>query len=114
MKKLTLKFGKEKINDQDTFFSTVSLLKAAINNTPQQGGINVTEMSNRIRLLELLDKHPECDVPDGKFEERHLFINKTIELEDADFEKLKQLFSEVKWKIVSKFIVQLSEELNLK
>lgn len=114
MKSIVLKFGKEKINDQETFFSTVSLLKAAVNNIPTQSGISVSEMSNRLKILEALNKHPECDVDDGKFEDRHLLIRKEIELEDADYDTLKKLFSDVKWKVVCKFIVELSQELNSK
>lgn len=114
MKSLVLKFGKEVINEKETFFSTLSLLKAAVNNITQQGGISVSEMSNRIRILDILNKHPECDVEDGKFEERHLLLRKEIQLEDADYESLKKLYSEVKWKVVCRFIVELSNELNSK
>jgi hypothetical protein len=114
MKTITLKFGKEKIGDTETFFSTLSLLKAALNNIPQNSGISVTDMANRLKILELLNQHPECDVEEGKFEEKHLSIAKEIEIEDADFETLKKLYSEIKWKVVAKFVVNLSEELNSK
>jgi hypothetical protein len=36
----------------------------------------------------------------------------TLELEDADFTKLKELFKEMKWGVVSKTIVDLSNELD--
>jgi hypothetical protein len=114
MKTITLKFGKERIADVDTFFSTLSLLKAALNNIPQNSGISVTDMSNRLKILDILNKHPECDAEEGKFEERHLSIRKEVELEDADFETLKKLYSEIKWKVVAKFVVELSDELNSK
>jgi hypothetical protein len=114
MKTITLKFGKERIADVDTFFSTLSLLKAALNNIPQGSGISVTDMSNRLKILEILNSHPECDVEEGRFEERHLAITKDIQIEDADFETLKKLFVEIKWKVVAKFVVELSNELNSK
>jgi hypothetical protein len=34
----------------------------------------------------------------------------TLELEDADFAKLKELFKEMKWGVVSKTIVDLQAE----
>ena len=36
----------------------------------------------------------------------------TLELEDSDFSKLKELFKEMKWGVVSKTIVELSKELD--
>jgi hypothetical protein len=36
----------------------------------------------------------------------------TLELEDSDFSKLKELYKEMKWGVVSKTIVELSKELN--
>ena len=114
MKTLTLKFGKENVNGQDTFFSTSSLLKIAINSTQKDSGISVSEMSKRIKLLDILNQHPEFDVNEGEFNDNLLNLNKVIELEDSDYEKIKELFSEIRWKIVCKFIVNLSEELNSK
>lgn len=114
MKSITLRYGKEEINGQNTFFSTVGVLKIAINNIPKESGIVVSEMSKRIRLLELLNQYPEYDVTESDFNESILNTSKTIDIEDSDFIKLKELFSEVKWKIVSKFIIKLSEELNSK
>ena len=114
MKTLTLRFGKENVNGQDTFFSTATLLKIAINGTQKDSGISVSEMSKRIKLLDILNQHPEFDVNEGEFTDNLLNLNKVLEIEDSDYEKIKELFSEVRWKIVCKFIVNLSEELNSK
>jgi hypothetical protein len=114
MKTITLRYGKENLNGQNTFFSTLSLLKIAINGTQKDSGISVSEMSKRIKLLDILNQHPEFDVNEGDFNDSILNTTKVIELEDSDYEKIKELFSEVKWKIVSKFIVELSNELNSK
>ena len=69
-------------------------------------------MSKRLRLLEILNKYPEYDVTESNFDESILNMTKTIDIEDSDFIKLKELFSVVKWKIVSNFIIKLSEEFN--
>ena len=112
MKTITLRYGKEKINEQSTFFSTVGILKLAINNISNESGIDVSEMSKRLRLLEILNQYPEYDVTESNFDESILNMTKTIDIEDSDFIKLKELFSVVKWKIVSNFIIKLSEEFN--
>jgi hypothetical protein len=114
MKTITLRYGKEKINGQNTFFSTVGILKLAINNIPNESGIVVSEMSKRLRLLEILNQYPEYDVTEPNFDESILTMTKTIDIEDSDFIKLKELFSDLKWKIVSSFIINMSEELNSK
>ena len=69
-------------------------------------------MSKRLRLLEILNQYPEYDVTESNFDESILNMTKTIDIEDSDFIKLKELFSVVKWKIVSNFIIKLSEEFN--
>jgi hypothetical protein len=114
MKAITLRYGKEEINGQNTFFSTIGLLKITINNIPKESGIGVSEMAKRIRLLEILNQYPEYDVSESEFNESMLNMSKTINIEDSDYIKLKELFSEVKWKIVSRFITKLSEEFNSK
>jgi hypothetical protein len=111
MKSLELKFGKEKVQGRDTFFSTVDLLKAAVNNIPKEAGMDVKEMSIRLRLLKTLEAHKEFNIDEKEFTDSHLSIKKTIEFEDADFAKLKELFNGVKWNIVSEFIIELSETI---
>lgn len=111
MKTITLRYGKEKIQNRETYFSTAALLKTAVNNVTSQQGLSVDEMAKRLRIQDLLNKHPEMDVDEAKFSDSLLEITKEIQLEDADFQKLKELFGEVKWMIISKFIVDLDKEL---
>ena len=111
MKSIEFKFGKEKVQGRDTFFSTADLLKAAVNNIPREGGMDVKEMATRLRLLKVIEAQPEFAVEEKDFTEEHLSLKKTVEFEDADFTKLKQLFGEVKWGVVSEFIIKLDEEL---
>lgn len=112
MKSIEFKFGKEKIQGRETFFSTAELLKAAVNNVPREGGMDVKEMSTRLRLLKVIESFPEFTVEEKEFTDAHLAISKKVEFEDADFAKLKQLFGEVKWGVVSEFIINLDAELN--
>lgn len=112
MRKLTLKIEKETINGKQTFFTTVGILKMAINSIPHGGSINIQEMGKRLRLMNILSNYDEFDVEEDKFQEYMTQLTKTIDLEDADFHKLKELFNETKWTIVSKFIFELGVELN--
>jgi len=111
MKTIQLNIRKEKLNGQDVFFNTYELLKTAINN-PVQGGFDVDEMIKRLRLLEKLDAHKEIFTKEYlPSEEGYLLVNETFELEDADFDKLKELFKNCKWGVVSQTIVDLAGQL---
>jgi hypothetical protein len=114
MKSIELVVAKEllpsKNGMQDTFLTTYDLLKSAINN-PAQGGFNVDEMIKRLRLLGEVEKHKELfEINPEDFKDDFIDRKATLELEDADFEKLKELFKEMKWGIVSKTIVDLSSQ----
>ena len=111
MKTITLRYGKEKIQGKETFFSTVSILKSAINNVGSQQGLSVDEMSKRLKFMDMLNKHPEMDVEEKEYKDELLLRTKELHLENADFDKLKDLFGEVKWMILAKFIVELDTEL---
>jgi hypothetical protein len=112
MKSIELKVAKENIGGRDTFLTTYDLLKSAINN-PTQGGFNVDEMIKRLRLLGEVEKHKDLfDIKAEDFKDELLETKATLELEDADFAKLKELFKEMKWGVVSKTIVDLSKELD--
>jgi hypothetical protein len=112
MKSIELVVSKENIGGRDTFLTTYDLLKSAINN-PTQGGFNVDEMIKRLRLLGEVEKHKELfDIKPEDFKDELLERKATLELEDADFTKLKELFKEMKWGVVSKTIVDLSKELD--
>jgi hypothetical protein len=112
MKALELKFGKENIQGRYTFFSTVDLLKVAINNVTKEGGLDVKEMSTRLRLLKIFEPFTEFIVGEGEFTDSHLDIKKTVEIEDADFNRIKELFGQVKWGVISEFIINLDNDLS--
>ena len=116
MKSIELKVAKEllpsKEGMQQTLLTTYDLLKSAINN-PTQGGFNVDEMIKRLRLLNEVDKHKDLfEITDGKFDDAILERKATLELEDADFAKLKELFKEMKWGVVSKTIIEIHNDFD--
>jgi hypothetical protein len=116
MKSIELKVAKEllpgKNGLQDTILTTYDLLKSAINN-PSQGGFSVDEMVKRLRLLNKVDEQKGLfDIKPEDFNDSMLERTATLELEDSDFAKLKELFKEMKWGVVSKTIVELSKELD--
>jgi hypothetical protein len=112
MKTIELKVAKEFIQGRDTFLTTYDLLKSAINN-PSQQGFSVDEMMKRLRLLDKVDEQKALfDIKPEDFNDSMLERTVTLELEDSDFAKLKELFKEMKWGVVSKTIVELSKELD--
>jgi hypothetical protein len=112
MKSIELKVIKENIQGRDTFLTTYDLLKSAINN-PSQSGFSVDEMVKRLRLLNKVeDQKGLFDIKPEDFNDSMLDRTATLELEDSDFGKLKDLFKEMKWGVVSKTIVELSKELD--
>ena len=112
MKSLELVVAKENIAGRDTFLTTYDLLKTAINN-PTKEGFSVDEMVKRLRLLEKIDAHKSLfDISEGKFEDSMLDKKATLELEDADFAKLKELFKEMKWGVISKTIIDINTQLD--
>lgn len=111
MKTIKLKVYKEEIGGKPIFLTTYDMLKTAINNPPQ-GGFSVEEMRTRIRLMGVLDKHKHLfDIKEGEFNDALLNIEADVDIEDADYTKLKSLFDEMKWGIVSKSILEISEGL---
>jgi hypothetical protein len=112
MKSIELKVAKENIGGRDTFITTYELLKSAIN-SPTKEGFSVDEMIKRVRLLGEVDKHKDLfEITEGKFDDAMLERKATLELEDADFAKLKELFKEMKWGVISKTIIDLSNEFD--
>jgi hypothetical protein len=110
MKSIKLKVSKENILGKDTFFTTYDLLKMTIN-SPQEKGFDVNEMIQRLRLLNKLEEHKDVfAVKEGEFKESDLQTTAVLELEDADFAKLKELFTQMKWGVVSQVIVDLHNE----
>jgi len=111
MKSINLIVTKENIQGRDTFFTTYDLLKAVINN-PQEGGFTVEEMMNRVRLLNKVEEFKnKFFIDNGTFGDSDLLKEDVLQLEDADFVKLKELFKKMKWGIVSSTIINLHNEL---
>lgn len=110
MKSIELKIVKEGPEGQEQYVSTYAILRSAINNTTESG-IGVEEMMVRLRLLEKLDKFKSMFEVTAPSEEL-LEIKATLELEDSDFNKLKELYKGMKFLVVSKFLVEISEQLN--
>lgn len=112
MKELELKITKENILGNDMYFTTYGLLKGAID-SPPQGGFTPEEMIDRFRILNALNEFKsKFDITDIKDE--HLSLTDTLKLEDADFNKLKEVFKLMKWAVMSTTIVELTETLNKK
>lgn len=110
MKSINLKIKKENIQGRDIFFSYYELLKSVINN-PVKEGFSVEEMQQRIRLMNKVKEHQvEFDIKEGEFNDSMLGRTAVLELEDADYEKLKQLINDMRWAIVSESIIEFSEE----
>ena len=68
------------------------LLKACNDQTPERG-FSVTEMKNRLRISDALDKE-------------------NIELEDSDFTNLKSLVNSMSWAVADKALVDFVEYIN--
>jgi hypothetical protein len=111
MKSIELKVFKENIQGRETFLTTFDLFKSAIN-APTQGGLNVDEMTKRLRLLDKVDEHNSLFDIKTEFKEEMLETKAVLELEDADYSKLKELFNEMKWGVVSKSIIEIHKEFN--
>ena len=110
MKSINLKIKKENIGGRDMFFSFYELLKSVINN-PVQGGFSVEEMQQRIRLMNKVKEHQaDFDIKESEFNDSMLNRTAVLELEDADYEKLKQLVNDMRWGVVAESIVEFSEE----
>jgi hypothetical protein len=111
MKSIELKIVKEsQEGQQDQYVSTYAILRAVIN-SPSEGGINVEEMLVRLKLLDKLDKFKDFFEATAPPEEL-LQKTATLELEDNEFSKLKDLYKNMKFLVVSKFLVEISEQLN--
>lgn len=74
---------------------TIDLIKTAVNNTPP-GGFAFTDMLNRLRIGDAVDKLEKMDASEPA----------VLHLEDADFENLKKYVHDTKWAIVSRTIVE--------
>ncbi len=78
--------------------ATTDLLKIAIN-SPVQGGYSVSEMLQRIKLLDTVEKAEKENATEVQFE-------------DADYQTLGALVKSTKWGIISRTIVEFVQEFD--
>lgn len=77
--------------------NTKNLIISALEN-PTEGGFSVTEMRNRLKVMDKVDALNEEST--------------VLELEDAEFETVKNAVKQVKWAILDKFIVEFEDSFN--
>lgn len=90
MKKLENKQTTLKMNDKEAKYS--DLIKICIN-APVQGGFNIQQIKQRLRISEALET-------DGD-----------LKFEDNDADNLQEIVSEFKWATVHKDVVQFVEDV---
>lgn len=108
MKTVNLKIQKELIGEKQMIFSDYELLRICVNEQKPEGGFNVEEMIKRMRILNKLDevKHlfsKNYENDDESYKE----VNASIQLEDSDYELLRNLVLSMKWNVVSNSIIEL-------
>lgn len=101
MKSIPLTKKKEKVLNNNGIeemmeFNTVDLIKIAVHNVPP-GGIDITEMIKRQKILDNIDNISE--------DTSH--INFSL----SDIVNLRRYVSETKWGVVSKSIIEFHNEL---
>jgi hypothetical protein len=111
MKSLELKFAKEIINGNPHVFSTTDVLKVAIENVNKQHGLSVAEMSLRIKIIDKLNEHQEFDLSKLKIEDIDFDLKKVIDIEHEYVTKLIEMMNAVEWKLVSRFVLSVLEDL---
>lgn len=77
--------------------NTKNLIISALEN-PTEGGFSVTEMRNRLKVMDKVHTLNEEST--------------VLELEDAEFDTLKSAVKQVKWAILDKFIVEFEDSFN--
>lgn len=91
MKQIDLKTTQEIGRDGNAItLRTADLIAIAVNNAPA-GGYNVSQMMDRLKILSKIEKLPEEAVE--------------LSLEDAEYTNLGVWVKDVKWGILSQFIV---------
>lgn len=106
MKSITLKIWKAipvKVRDdqgliyeQAIELSTLQLIRQCVDNIPQ-GGINTTEMVKRIKLIDKIEKIKPAV--------------KVLDLEDEEYQKLKDLEAAITWSIVHKCFIEFHDDI---
>ena len=96
----TIKLFEEEVelsNGKKIIMSRKDLIQGALDNTPREG-FTVSEMKERARIDSAL-----CEAIEKKAD---------LQLEDADFDKLKQLINDQTFVIRHKFIIDFVDEVN--
>jgi len=95
MKTITLKQTTLAVAGQQQALTTIELIKASINNVPQEG-VDITEMQKRLRVAKAVEENDSKEV---------------LVLEDADADTLRKCVDAMRWAIVDPFIVDFVESL---
>lgn len=74
------------------------LIKSAVN-TPVEGGYTVSEIAQRIRILDIIESAEKIKAD-------------KVEFEDSDFSVLSNLVKNTKWSVISRTIVNFVNEFN--
>ena len=106
MKSITLKIWKAipvKVRDDQGLIyeqlielSTLQLIRQCVDNIPQ-GGITATEMTKRIKLIDKIEKIKPTA--------------KVLDLEDEEYQKLKDLEAVITWSIVNKCFIEFHDDI---
>jgi hypothetical protein len=102
MKTIQLKTTEEVViqNNQQikTEIKTIELLKVALN-SPVQGGYTVSDMAQRIKILDNIEKADKANSTE-------------FQLEDTDYQALATLVRDTKWSVISRTIVNFVNEFD--
>jgi hypothetical protein len=104
MKTIQLKKQSEKIiinnTEVEADVRTADLIKVALN-TPVEGGYSISDISLRIRILDIVEKAEREKVTE-------------IQIEDNDYQALSTMVNQAKWTVVSREILSFVNEFNNK
>lgn len=102
MKTIKLKKENEKLiinNTQiETEIRTTDLIKVALN-SPVQGGYSISDISFRIKLLDMTNLAEKEEATE-------------IKLEDTDYQEFTKIVKETKWSVVSKIILDFVNDFD--
>ena len=84
------------IIESSTELTTLQLIRQCVDNIPQ-GGINASEMVKRIKLIDKIEKIKPAV--------------KVLDLEDEEYQKLKDLEAAITWSIVHKCFIEFHDDI---
>lgn len=98
MKTIELKIADITRNGVTQSISTKQILKDCVDFVaPETHGLNISGQKKRLRLMDIIDNvKPE---------------DKSLEMEDADFEALHTCFKQMRWGLVHPLILEVDEQL---